>query len=404
MEQKLTLQRYLDDIEVQLRGRIGAHIVEYKGDIHEEALASAFKLLCDQFPVLRGRIRRDGKGYLLYVPPDHRPEIVVARGDETTLERQVQEPLDSSRTVAELLLIRDETQGFAGLRADHAIVDARCLVTMLDELWRIYSAIINGSSISIDPDAGLPSSPCGLMKERWGEILSETAAAHPAATPKVYRAHSRRIVLSEEDTTQLIAAARAQQTSVHALICGAILVALRALGEPTDPAAMACLSNIDLRNRLSPPVGATETTNLLSFHKAEVLVPLNGNPVTVGRVIKRQLDTAIERRELQPYDVQRFISTQVDSSLERHLSVVGVSNSGVSTPFVQPPGLTITDLWKPLPQRTNVPFAGYGVYTKGGRLHMRCVYPSEFFTYDAVEQLVKRTAAQLRDVGTWELV
>lgn len=397
----MALQRYLVGIEIQMKGSAPSFAVEFRGTVHPAALSRAFELLYTHHPVLRGRIRRDDKGYLLYVPPNHHPELAILHGNERTLQREAQSPWDITRAVAKLTLIRSETEGFIALRADHAIVDARSLGALFGELWRLYTDIVNGSDTSVDRGVSLPSSPTDLIRQRWGRIKAEPSTTRTGTPRRVCEALRRRIVLTEYDTTRLLAAARAQRTSVHALVCGAILVALRAHETQTEPAPMACRSVVDLRNRVRPPVGSTETTNFLGFHIAEVSVSENADPIIIGREVKKQLDNVIARREL--LDMLDIRSSQLSTSLQQHLANVSITNAGVIPRLAQPADLAITDfLVLPPHKKKSAMFPTYAAYTYDKQLSILCGYPSDFFTDEEVEEIVSRTTAQLCLIGNFQ--
>lgn len=401
-EPTLTLQRYLDDIEVRMMNAAPAQVAEYQGKLDREGLTRAFELLCVKYPVLRGRIRHDGHGYLLYVPPDHYPELVVLDGDVSTLRREANGLWDPARTVAQLILVRRETGGFVALRADHAIVDGRSWTAMFAELWRLYTDIVNGRDVSVEPGLSLPSSPYELLEQRRGGIQSEPSSG-PAATPNLpgyFKRLEGRVRLTEEDTSRLIASARAQKTSVHAFVCGAIVVALRDQGESSDPTPIVCLSFIDLRNRVTPPVAATESANLLSIHRATVTVPANANPVEIGREIKTQLDSASARGELRLINPSKVASSGSETSVRDRFATVGVTNLGAVSRFDQPEELTITDWFRVVPTTSQTPtFPVFGVYTYDGRLSLRCNCSSSLYNNEEVKQIIKRTEEGLRQIS-----
>lgn len=399
----MTLQRYLDYIEIQMMNRKRSFDVEYLGSIDEDALARAFELLCRCNPVLRARIRQDDKGYLLYVLSDCEPEFIVYKCDGSPLSREPASPWDPARGVARLTLTHGEERGSVALHVDHAIVDARSLGSMLSELWRLYTDVVNGSEISIRSDVSLPAAPSHILKRRWigswTEGPTERGLVTPSPRGNVRKVFHQDIRLSVNDTARLIAGARANNTTMHGLICGAVLVSLRALGKSLGPEPMVCWSVVDLRDRVTPPVGARETTNFLGRHRAEVTVPIDGNPLCVGRDVKAQLDSAIERRELPPIDPsQQDVSSRTESALEEHLAHVVVSNAGIMPLLNTPDGLTITDVVAPAPENTTATFPGYVAYTYEGQLKILCIYPSDLFDDKNVDQLVRGTAEQLRCV------
>lgn len=388
----MALQRYLDHIEAQLRNDAPPHAVEYQGQLDEEALSRAFELLCARHPVLRARIRLDDQGYLLYVPADHHPQLIVLDGDVATLKDVTNRASDSQHALTEIILIRGQSRGYVALRTNHAIADGASKFAMFGELWRLYTDIINGAEIAIDSNPSLPSPPTELLKERWAGIHT-IPAPQPMDIPErpiISEVIGRHVHLSEEDTARLLTAARDHKTSVHAIVCGAIVVTLRALGTPTAPAPMEVVSAINLRKLVAPPVGATETTNFLSGHKATVNVSLNGHHLSTGREIKAQLDTAIAHRELVPLDLTPVFFSAVETPLEQHLARCSVSNHGVIPPFAHPTELVITDFVRPRERETPVSFPRYGVYTYGGRLNIGCSYPARFFTEEEVDQHIKK--------------
>lgn len=394
----LTRQRYLDNLEAKLKGSAPSFTAEYQGYLDEKALARAFELLCARHPVLSGRIRRDDKGYLLYVPPDHHPRIMAIDGDIRTLWREAHQSWDITRAVAQLTLIREKQRGFVALRADHSIVDGTAVIALFDELWQLYTDVANCLDVSADAKASLPSSPYRALQCRAGVRFS-SSLLDATGTPDVTRckAIERRIHLSEEKTARLIAAARTEHTSVNTLLCGSILVALRAQGRQTERTPMVCWVPIDLRNRVTPPVGATEFTSFSTRHKVEVAVPANGDPIAVGREVKKQLESAIARRELSMEPIQSP-PPRVETTLEQRLATVLISNVGVIPKLVRPAELVITDYLIPA-NPMMVMFPCYAIYTYEGCLNIQVLYPSDFFTNGEVEQLVKRTISQLCEIS-----
>lgn len=396
----MVLQRYLSGIEVQLRNGGPCFTVEYQGNIDNEVLRRACDLLCDRYPVFRGRIRRDSEGFLLYVPDTHRPEPIVRDGDKETLREEAFRPWDGTQSLVRVLHIRGESRGFIALGADHAIADARNSVAMLDELWRLYTAIVGGSNIASERFESLPCAPNELLRERWGRIQPQSSVdmADSASVPIVDESITWRIHLAQQDTARLVEAAHKTETTVHALVCGSILVSLRSQEISTEPMPMMCLSIVDLRNRVTPSVGATETTNFIGYHRAEATVPLDGNPTILGRDIRAQLDAAIASREIE-MNMPQSAHSQVATSLKQHRSNILVNNIGVVRRFCQPAGVRITDFFVPTRERTVALFPIHGVYTYDGQLSLWGVYPSKFFSSERVRQIVKRITTHLRQIS-----
>jgi hypothetical protein len=187
---------------------------------------------------------------------------------------------------------------------------------------------------------------------------------------------------------------------VHALVCGAVVVAHRNFGSTaTTPMPLGCLSPIDLRSRVTPRVGDTETTNFVGLHLAEVDVPLYGKPAVVGRAVKDQLAAALTRRVLPAVDLPRFFAARVGVPFEPRLSIVLVSNIGVLPSMAQPTDLRITDWQRILttPSASGM-IPGYGVYTYDDRLTIWSFYSSVFYTEYEATQLGERIAEQLNGI------
>lgn len=396
----MTLQRYLDNQEAQFIPAAGMLAVEYSGHVDEEALERAFDKVCIHHPVLRARIRSVGGRLLLYVPADYRRGIEVLDGDEYTLRCVANESWDVSHAVAQLVLIRGASRGYVALRLSVSITDGGLIRAALAELWRFYTDLVNGTEVSVEPGVSLPASPIDLLQRRAGVRLTPSLV-DPTSSPDAIEFSSpieRRVVLPDTDTTSLVNRAHQLKTSVHALLCGAVLVALRDCGRPTQPTPMVCWSPINLRSRVDPPVSATEVTSFGIRHRTELVVAKNADPVSVGREVKQQIDTAIARRELSQEPIQSP-PAPVDTSLEQRLATVLVSNAGVTPRFSQPAGLTITDLL--LPQDTMTPlYPICAVMTYDGQLSLKFVCPSARFTNEEVENIVNDINAQLHYIMT----
>lgn len=399
----MTFQRYLDRVETNVLGIGQSRVLEYQGNLHENALARSFGLLCVEYPVLRARVRPDGKGNLLYVSRGHQPEFAVLDGDESVVQREISLPWDPSHGLTRLVLVRSKDRGFVVFRVDHAIVDGRSYFAMWSELWRIFTDIVNGADVSVKPGATLPRSPSDLLRHvvgaKAGAGLESTKASKPLTLCPALQRH---ITLSEVDTTRLIAAAHANNLTVHTLVAGVVLVVLRNQGTPTEPTPMVCGSPVDLRSRVSPAVGATEATIFNINHKSTITVPVNGDPVAVARDLKADLESLFSGNELQ-MTLDQSPPPRIETSLEPHLATVTVSNVGIIPDVALPAGITMTSFRVP-----NHPMTGtypvYAGYTYGGQLNIRCVYPSDFFSNEQADQLVEQTTAKLCSVGASQAV
>ena len=397
------LWRYLDDIEALHLGSAPTHVAQYHGYFDQEAFSRASELLHARHPVLTGRVRSDARGrHLLYVPDRHRPGVVFRGGDGTALRRELATAWDPRRELARIIHVRGRGTGYVAFRADHAIADGHSLRAMFDELWLLYDQVMRGVDPADAVDAALPLPPSVVLaargEHRYGARRPDgSGAARTGGVPHRVPPVQEYIRLTEYDTRTVLEFSRRHGMSVHALLCGAVLMAHgRSTVGPLEPAAMVCVSPVNLRTRLSPPVGATETTNLVRVHRAEVVVSEDADAVALGRCVKHQLDAAIAHRELcSPLDLEDIAAIPVRTAVERRLATLQVSNNGIAHRTLENlAGLTVTDLFTPVDV---VPgwFPMYSLLTFRGRLTVRCVYPSNLFGPEETARLRDRIATEL---------
>lgn len=374
-------------------------VTEYCGEIDEQTLSRAFEILIERHAVLRSRIRKDGDEYLLYATGDHRPEFVTLIGDEDTLMSEVNCSWDVARSVSRLVLIRNREYGFVSLQADHSIVDARSLGAMLQELWRLYTNISNKMSTPRRFGKDLPVSGYSLYTERWQDPINSRPTARSATSRPLTAIFAsgticRRIQLTNEDSRKLLAEAHSHGLSLHTLICGKILAAHRSQIPQLDSLSMTCVSVVDLRSRVDPPVGATETTNFLGLHAANLMLPNSADSIVVGKQIKSELATAIDSRNLYLEFSEIFVegapkSNEMGPHTDPYATIF-VSNVGIVPRFETPADLNVIDWVVPVRHETASPIPTYAVYTYSDCLSVRCVYPSILFTDFDVDQLIDK--------------
>jgi len=394
----MTLRRYLDHIELRSVNNCPSYVAECAGTVDPGPLSRAFDLLCARHPVLLGRIRADQDGHLLSADPHRRLGLVLRQGGKPELLEEIHRPWDSRDQVSRPILVRGAQSSFVALRLDHAIADGSFRMGLFTELWQLYAALAAGEDPAVEPRAVLPRSPVALLAERLAEL--EFPAPVGRSKPPVFRHRllEKKLRLEVAETRRLVGSAKALGTSVHALICGAIMVAHRDLWPGASEIPMMCWAPVNLRTRAVPPVGDTETTNLTLIHEAVVKMSRDADPVATGREIKAHLTEGIERGELPTGP-----PTWVESPLAEGYSTVLISNYGVVPPFSPPHGVRIVDfetLSHPMIGR----YPSYPVYTYGGRLTILARYQHEFYSDQLAETLLSRIGGQLRELGASEPV
>jgi phenolphthiocerol/phthiocerol/phthiodiolone dimycocerosyl transferase len=151
-----------------------------------------------------------------------------------------------------------------------------------------------------------------------------------------------------------------------------------------------CVSPADLRGRVRPPVGATETTYFDVRHRATVNVARGADPIVIGKRIKAQLEEALASGRLVLEPIQSP-PPRVETAVEQRLATAMVSNSRRVRPFVTPQDVAITDFF--VLRSGEAPlYPAYSVRTYGDRLNIRYDFPNELFTEAEVDALVAMTS------------
>lgn len=381
------LERYLDNVELNSLGMARTQVTRFEGELDPDALAAAYNDVCARYPLLRAHVKPGDSGRLLSASPGIIPRVRIWDGDETTLRREISRPWDVTRALAELVLVRGR-ESFLALRTDIGVVDGRGWIAVYQELWRSYTTAVKGETLTIEGSGSLPMSPTAAAS-RWG---APPAATHPSSgwVPIIQFDDE----LDRLETQQLLAAARAHGVSLHGLVAGVTLVVHRGFGDvTTGPASMACMSAVDLRNRVTPPLGTTEVMKFVAFHLAQVEVTPESNPYQLGRDLKNSLDLAIADGRI-PLD---HPSLQIDTPLEPRLAEVAVSNVGVVDDIDHPPGVRITGWSRIITE--NRAYTLYGVYTFRGRLHVISAYPATLFSRSEVHALTSAVTQRLRELA-----
>ncbi len=388
------MTRPLSYLELAHVNRVVIMAVEYTGDLDPDAVAHAFRLLCEAYPVLRAWVQGSGQDASFAVEPDYFPEVIVLEDVPDVLTKIVELPWHAEEAVAGLVHVRGEGHGYLALRTDHSITDANAWLGMFREFMRLLTESAGGCEPVVTPGA-FPTSPAELFQQRLGLIPYDRRLFHtagggrPDGTASLISGY---LTLGKQETVWLRRAARFYRSSVHGLACGAILLAQRVLAGGSEPARMYCVSPVDFRGRVDPPVDVLETTNFMLSYVAEVDVSPKMSPITVGQSIKAQLDDVLSRKE-----GVRSAGPLTDT-LDHNLSFALVSNLGVIEDLPRPDGLSITD-FRVLNTVDDTLFPGHYVWTYQGELTVLYVLTARFFTEEQVGRLAREILEQLMIAG-----
>ncbi|MGF1426431.1 phthiocerol/phthiodiolone dimycocerosyl transferase family protein [Kitasatospora sp. LaBMicrA B282] len=325
------------------------------GRLDFDALTAAVEDQLVLHPVLSARIVAVAQGHVLRLDPSV-PGPRLGAGDDI---HHVGAPFALETPLLRVAVAEEgEEHHRLALSVHHAVSDGVSALTLLHTLWRSYTARVTGRPLLLPPPTtGLPGSVEDQFRARFSTeeldaFLADRAAGMRGLAPACIPAlavpdsagpgagvHQRRVRLSAEGFARLTGLAKAARISLHALACG---IALRAVHSqtphPDETAAMTCLSSLDLRRRLRPPMPPHEMALAATASHAVVEVGPGCHPVDIARKVLAQLREAVLNNT-----VQKAIAATaelMDDVAHAPISVL-VSNLMTKTPpLCLPPGLT----------------------------------------------------------------
>lgn len=391
------LRRYLDEIEQHFVDVPRTFALKYIGRIDERALSRALEALCLNHPVLRGRIESDDGGCYLYVAHNHRVEFKSTVGGKDALWQFANGEWDNSRAVVELAHIQESETGYIALRITHAIVDGAAFIAYLKELCEHYTDILHNNNSRVERNAALPTPPSDLIRERWDGTPPMEATRAPQA-PETTQAVSGDLQFSQEDTSKIVEFVRREGLSINTFVGGAITLSLRRLHHlDASPLSVKMLFPINLRRRLVPNVGPTETTNLIGAFSAFFEVSHASTVCSVAQDIRAQMRSSLSNREII-VSVGQLPSSRTERAFGgRHDLEIRLSGLGIFPNFSHPDELRFTDVLHPPPLKIRSGASGtYVVYTFQGRLKIECWLPGDGFDNTDAEVLTRYIDDEIR--------
>ncbi|MEV6670817.1 hypothetical protein [Streptomyces sp. NPDC051162] len=361
---------------------------EFEGDVDRGLLAEALRLLTEFHPVLLGR----------FVPGEE--SCVVQDGDPSTQRVSVETFTDLQH---ELQVVQDWLAGpllrvavseggprtTVALSMPRALVDGSAYIALYKRLWSIYTDLSLGRSVPTHLIGGGLASPSldtrtqeGCAEEELSGYLAARAAGR-AAVPSVLPARGRepgtfgllRLELDERRTRRFVDHAHAAGLSVHSLVCGVLLTGARAFLPPSSgPVTLSCVSAVDLRSRISPPIDPESIQSSASSSTATLEVSESPDPVELGRLVAERLRADLDARipELDVATIPRL----TDETVPRLPTMIVTNLHKIPRPTL-PEGLTASG-WRILPlMDTPVPLAT--VTRFGDRLAIDLPYPRRWY-------------------------
>ncbi|MET7441116.1 condensation domain-containing protein [Streptomyces sp. NPDC005496] len=345
-----------------------------RGQLDTAALSRALDTLTAEQPTLRTRIVQDGPGYALrLLGEDERPRLAIRTGD--TAEAYTEElntPLPVGGPLLRAVLVQEpaEDRHLLVLTVDHTITDGHSAIAFHNTLWDRYRALVEGkepASTPVQPteegaeDPAWPAPvstllpPCdeaettGYLERRLAEtgrmpveLVAYDTPRQPAdADLSGHGIEIRRLLLDADQTARLRRLARYTGVSVHGLVSAAVLTAARKRLGGDGPRVLGCLSPVDLRSRLTPPLEPEVMVPAVTMHLQALAVDADAEPLSLAREIGTHLRESIARGD-------HFQDMRLMPHLPRHPALqtgtVIVTNMGSAPGPRLPEGAEVTDV------------------------------------------------------------
>ncbi|GAB3649694.1 phthiocerol/phthiodiolone dimycocerosyl transferase family protein [Streptomyces sparsus] len=389
-----------------------------RGELDEQLLAEAFAAKVAEHPPLGARIAQDGTGYELRpLPESDVPALQVRPDGPEAFNEELNRPLTVGGPLARAVLLRGETDHTLVLVVDHTITDGHSAIALHHALWQTYTALADGGPR--EPAAGERPWPPPVTErmpsgdaqetERYLEQRAERArrfpvvslpyeAAEPGRAEQGGAVDVQRVLLEPDETAALRDFARAAEVSVHGLVSAALLTSVRGgLGEDAEPRTLGCLSPVDLRSRVTPPLERELMVPAVASYLDVLPVAGDADPLTLARQVAGNLHAAIGRGDfLQEI---RMLPQAVRNPALLATSVIVTNMGAVPGPPV-PPGLDVVDMRLVPAREQYFPQAGRGpvmgcVTSFDNRLCVELPYSRECFGTEQIRGIRDRVHAAL---------
>ncbi|WP_458247133.1 phthiocerol/phthiodiolone dimycocerosyl transferase family protein [Streptomyces sp. MAI_2237] len=350
-----------------------------RGRVDAEALAAAFDAVTQAHPTLRSRIVADGGGHALNLLDEtERPRLETRTADlEEAYATELNRPLTVGGPLSRAALVSAPggTEHLFVLVVDHTVTDGHSSITLHNTVWDHYRALVSDERPQPGPaDAGMADAP------QWPEPVSallppadeaDTAAYLDARIAQAKKSPVElvrynpartgggagdeghievcRLTLDTDRTARLRGRAREAGVSVHALIAAALLRTARRRLEGDGPRTLGCLSPVDLRSRLTPPLPASVVVPAVTTHLQTLEVSETSDPLDLARTVHARVNDFIARGD---HFHEMRITPEIPRNPALQMATVIATNMGVVPGPRLPDGLRAVDV-RLVPGREN---------------------------------------------------
>lgn len=357
------------------------YVVHTAGPLDPRALATAYAAVCRAYPQFAARLA-DGADGPVFAAGGTPPEVRVRKGDP---ERPLSGAgFDQYRALSALEVVRDGDEASVCLATHHSIADARHAFEVLAALWSCYTDAVRGLPVDL-PRRPYPRSLESLLAERGVRASApapeqppeQPPVPHTAPLPEACERHVVQHRLTAARTTALAELGHREGVTINGLLAGAALLTEAELRD-VPLTELVYRYAVDLRHRLTPPVGPTEGTNVLGGVAFRAGEEVAADAVAIGRAIGAQL-----RAGLSDGSVQRSLLDLVGRPApggrpwdpRTAPTVVSLMNWGRVPHLRTPDGLRLTGFRSASRIREAGPLGGYVVSTFDGRTGIDLAWP-----------------------------
>jgi hypothetical protein len=276
-----------------------------RGSLDVDSLKSAFAGLREEYPVLSYWMEAAEEGPRMVTNGPGQPVEKVVRVVEGDVESELPPCLDIEASLSFLDITSDNDRHRITLWLDHAIADGANALFLCFRLFSLYTRVIHDGSVGELTAHPVPKSPQQALAERgiapgeWTSVDRLDGVRWSGSMPTAgslpegdLQPQLKRVRMQPGVSSGLRHLAKEQGLTVHGLVAGAVALAEREafLGLPNDEAVpIGLISPVNMRFRVSPPLGLAEVTNFLGHLVVRLMVSCQNDPVELGGAVVKQL-------------------------------------------------------------------------------------------------------------------
>jgi Condensation domain len=360
-----------------------AIVAKLQGQFSPKQLAIALQQVQQRHPMLRVCIAVDEIGRPKFVETDGEiPVRWIARSDDQHWQQELELEMTHSLDwrVAPLLrvvILQAGDESELMIVCHHSIADASSSIYLLRDIVQgLEGKTFKRSDLSTSLSLEEAFSRLAPAPEVKGEssFYSTTISRRP-------QPHVRSAMLSAELTQQLIKRSRTEQTTVHAAISAAFLLALTQHPFRSSD-SLQCVHPVNVRSHLSLPMLDAVGLYVNSCMTAHSLEP-NSAFWNVARSVKSQLlQTDIAEQLVEDSQARQATAAELPGTaafaemLKQSTSQLVVTNLGLIKIPQRYDEIRIEALYAPAVLSHNAPQQVVGVSTLGDRMFLTIVFAS----------------------------